>query len=214
MSAKRTNGRSYTTLGENESKVAGASRRSHRSASPQSLLTAESLRRFIASGMCPYCPRGPFKCLSLHTGSVHGIDQKELRDRADLTSRDPISSEGLREECRKRAIERDIGATGGDVLRRARQEGKVPKHGRAGAAKVAAALAAARARQTPEERSRRAAHAQAAVTPEGRRRIGEANRNRARELKPCGTVAAYRRGCRCEACASAQREKNLLRKQS
>jgi hypothetical protein len=52
----------------------------------------ERIRSCIEACICPFCGRGPWKKLPVHTYHAHATDQKELRRMAGLSARDSISS--------------------------------------------------------------------------------------------------------------------------
>lgn len=52
----------------------------------------DALRAAIAAQTCPWCGRGPFKVLALHTNKEHGVDRIELRQLADLNSKSSVCS--------------------------------------------------------------------------------------------------------------------------
>ncbi|MHA6764773.1 hypothetical protein [Streptacidiphilus sp. PAMC 29251] len=54
--------------------------------------TQEAIREAIAACLCPFCGRGPYKVLALHTGNRHGIDRHELRRLAGLVKHASICS--------------------------------------------------------------------------------------------------------------------------
>lgn len=47
-------------------------------------LSPELLRQYINEGSCPWCGKGGFKIVSLHTNHVHGISAYLLREMAEL----------------------------------------------------------------------------------------------------------------------------------
>lgn len=49
----------------------------------------EAVRRSVEAGMCPFCGRGPFKVVSVHTNKKHGVDKFELRKLAGMTRNEP-----------------------------------------------------------------------------------------------------------------------------
>lgn len=63
----------------------------------------DTVRRAIDAQMCPFCERGPFKMLPVHTNKVHGVDKWELRDLAGLTTNDPLCSPEARDAMRAKA---------------------------------------------------------------------------------------------------------------
>lgn len=226
--------RTHKTLGVNESKLYDAAKRDRRSLDPQALLSPEAMRAFIDSCMCPYCDRGPFKVLAVHTNKAHGIDRRELRAQAGLTLNEPVASAEFRKRARELAFERDIGHS--EAARVALRNAKRRQMTDAGKAKVARVTAERMAAIPLHVKQGMARRASLSVTPEGRLRRAEAlrlrnsqpdqrerfvantqtpeaqaRRNKAvaetrkGRLQPCGTVAAYKRGCRCELCSDAKR---------
>lgn len=63
-------------------------------------------RRFVESGLCPFCEAGPFVLLAGHTNKAHGIDRFQLRDCAGLPYSavicDPAHSAACSENVRQR----------------------------------------------------------------------------------------------------------------
>jgi hypothetical protein len=103
MANHATKGRSIRTRGVNDQKLKSDERLGHKNTDPQGLLTVEVVRRHIETCTCPLCGAGPFKVLPMHTNQAHGIDKKQLRQMAGLTSTQPISSAEFREKARLRA---------------------------------------------------------------------------------------------------------------
>lgn len=62
-----------------------------------------AMRRAIDADMCPFCPRGPFTNLGLHTNKAHGVSAGELRKLADLPR---ICSDELSDGSRDRLLAR------------------------------------------------------------------------------------------------------------
>jgi len=52
--------------------------------------SSAALRAYIDAQRCPWCDRGPFKSLAVHTNKVHGVPAAELRELADLTRYAPL----------------------------------------------------------------------------------------------------------------------------
>lgn len=61
----------------------------------------ESLRQFIAAETCPWCGRGPYKSLAIHTNSAHGVSADELREMAGFVKTQPLCSADLSERYRE-----------------------------------------------------------------------------------------------------------------
>lgn len=64
---------------------------------PVSPMSPEKIRAAIDAGTCPWCGRGPFAMLPVHTNKTHGVDKWELRELAELSTNDPLCSPELRE---------------------------------------------------------------------------------------------------------------------
>lgn len=62
--------------------------------------SVDVLRRAIAAQVCPWCGGGPYKKLANHTAQTHEIGARDLRDMADLRSRDSICSTEASERAR------------------------------------------------------------------------------------------------------------------
>lgn len=55
-------------------------------------VSQEAIRRAIDAQLCPWCGRGPFAMLPVHTNKTHGVDKWELRELAGYSTRQAISS--------------------------------------------------------------------------------------------------------------------------
>lgn len=194
----------------------------------------DEIRRHISAGTCPWCDKGPFKMLPVHTNKAHGIDKWQLRDLAGLTTTQPLCDpEALAKMSSAQTANPHVEAA--TVASRARRSPQ--RWTAAGRAKQSQNLAEHQSRLTPSERQEAARFAASHVTPEGREKVRAANRRRMadpkererlsqsikdpqhwakmqrgladyqarRALQPCGTRAAYRRGCRCASCVEAFR---------
>ena len=219
------------TLGVNSVKLAyEAAMERHKEMDPQGLLTPEVMRRFISAQTCPYCSRGPFKVLPGHTNKMHGIDRVELRHLAGMTTRERASSEEFTARARELAIARDFGHS--EAAERGRHtKGVTNRMGEISRERIASATRNRMANTDPETKAEWARMASRAVTPAGlqrrrealqrrtlspehRRRLSEASQSeeanakraatRAARLQGHGTVASYKRGCRCEQCREAK----------
>lgn len=177
--------RSHKTLKVNSHRLSSARTLLHKDYDQQGLLTAETVRRFIESQMCPFCPAGPFRILSIHTSRSHSITALELKHLAGWTSVQSTASAEVSAERRARAIRNDFGSmyppAGSEPRRRA-----APKIG-----------AASRKRLENDPGARQAFGA--AMQSDAMKEARAAKRN----LQGHGTRASYRRGCRCTACVEA-----------
>jgi predicted RNA-binding Zn-ribbon protein involved in translation (DUF1610 family) len=63
----------------------------------------EAVRAAIVAQTCPFCGRGPYKVLAVHTNKTHGVDKRELREMAGLTLGVSICSEGYSARARELA---------------------------------------------------------------------------------------------------------------
>lgn len=193
--------------------------------------TAEQVRVAIVKQLCPWCGKGPYKVVAIHTSKAHEIDAWELRERAGLTTNDSICSPEVSDQRRRENLDHPRGV----VLTPARSRGP-QRWTTAGISKNRAALSTW-VTEDPERHRRMSATAASARTPESAARVreaalawhrdpqhkeqvrqrgvrnfqtpqAEAKRRAALEIRrqPCGTRAAYRRGCRCDGCVAANRE--------
>ncbi len=64
----------------------------------------DALLRSIEAQRCPWCGRGPFKMLPVHTNKAHGVDKWELRELAGLSTSDSLVSEEVRDALRAAAL--------------------------------------------------------------------------------------------------------------
>ncbi len=140
-------------------------------------LSREAMQRAIESQICPWCGKGPFKMLPVHTNKVHGVDKWEFRELAGLTSQQALIADETRQAMREAALRNDPQST----AQRARA-GAASKSGRrtqrwttAGLAKNAATLAAWEL-DNPEKARQARIKAARSVTPEGRARQADALR--------------------------------------
>lgn len=68
----------------------------------------EATRAAIAEGRCPWCGRGPFTVLAIHTSKAHGVDRRELREAAGLTKDASICDPEYAAVCAARGQNRDL----------------------------------------------------------------------------------------------------------
>lgn len=90
-------------------------------AEPKTPPSEEAMRRAIEAQMCPFCGAGPWKALPIHTSKAHGVDKWELRERAGLTTRDPLCSPEVLKDWAERAKKNDNVAAATAASRQARR---------------------------------------------------------------------------------------------
>lgn len=61
----------------------------------------EAVREAIAAHLCPFCGKGPYQSLAIHTCKVHGVDRLELRALAGMTTNEPVCSPEVSERRRE-----------------------------------------------------------------------------------------------------------------
>jgi primosomal protein N' len=200
-----------------------------------------AIREAIAAQMCPWCHRGPFVMLPVHTNKMHGVDKLELRDLAGLKKADPICSEDLLaklSDAYDPTSDRAAKARAASIAKAKAGTRRKPRFTKAGLAKQTETItkwmrehpdehransAAAAASLTPEQRSAAGRKAWASLTPEQREAFRQAaqtpeavekRRRAARKPAPAhGTEARYKRHrCRCDACRKAKSESRARRK--
>lgn len=189
-------------------------------------VSAEEAQQLLRDHMCPVCGRGPWQSPLNHVSRKHGIGRHTMRDICLLTVADPVTTPDLHERLRANRVGKDMSkvaaATGKSRrpkrLTAAGKQNLIRNLEHVTAEQSRAALALA---QTPENRAKVTAANKArwaAMTPDERRAAAaqlqqpEAREKQhvalqqywsRQELKPCGTRASYRRGCRCDECHSA-----------
>ena len=100
------NGAQWSTAWADHRLRSERGRAAHGTASVQHTVTPPSrnaLRRAIAANLCPYCGKGPYKNLGMHTNRAHGVSAAELRDMSGLKR---VCSEELSDDSRSRFIQR------------------------------------------------------------------------------------------------------------
>lgn len=73
---------------------------------PIDVLPPEVVREFIASQICPWCKRGPFKLLASHVNSAHGVDRHALKEMALMFDTEPACDPQLSEKRRDFNLQR------------------------------------------------------------------------------------------------------------
>jgi len=151
---------------------------------------ADEIRAAIEAQTCPFCGKGPFVVVALHTNHAHGIDRRQLRDQAGLyysTSITPPEHAAQRAEAARKYL------VPLDYSQRSKRGSKD---------RVSAAGRAAKYRFT-EDDHRKAAKAMA--TDEVRDKL------RAARPPRHGSRKRYEKGCRCDACKArnAKRGRDL-----
>lgn len=101
-------GRSQQTKGVAESTLRVKAKLSHRKLDPQALLVPEQMQARLQVGLCPYCDRGPFSNIAMHTSSAHGMGPRELRDAAGLPYNHVLTSPELHAANVKHGRQRDM----------------------------------------------------------------------------------------------------------
>lgn len=198
-------------------------------------VTADEARDLLRRQMCPACGRGPWMSPLTHAAKKHGIDRHTMRDVCGVTTVESVVEPELSERIRERGKARDMSevarsgprkkyrttaagraATSGNLRRWEEESGEAETSRQRLAAAAASKLPEAVARQaealqrqwaalTPEQRRARSAPlTQSTSAPEVQRARAMARWEGRRQ--PCGTVAAYKRGCRCDDCREAKRE--------
>lgn len=187
--------------------------------------TQSEARDLLRRQMCPVCGEGPWKSPLNHVAKRHGILKRELREACGLNSVESVVDPELRERFAERG--RNAGRDMSEVARHPRKKYETTSAGASALARNLEGVTAEQRRaallltKTPEAQAKRSATLRAkwtAMTPAERRTAvnfplpsneEQARRSRLRHqqrgLQPCGTVAAYKRGCRCDACREAKR---------
>ena len=60
-------------------------------------MSPDAVRAHIRAGICPFCGKGPFMNIALHTNRAHGVDKVALRTRARMLTSEPMCSPELSE---------------------------------------------------------------------------------------------------------------------
>lgn len=188
-------------------------------------VTQAEARALLRRQVCPVCGEGPWKSPLNHAAKRHGILKTDIREACGLNSVESVVDPGLREVFseRGRAAGRDMRG----LATRPRKKYRVTSAGKAALTQNLKDVTpdqsrkALKAAHTPESEAKRSATLRAkwaAMSPEERRaatnlpaatsaeqsrraRVGWERRG----LQPCGTVAAYKRGCRCDDCRAAKK---------
>lgn len=172
-------------------------------------LRAGESRELLLKQMCPVCGRGPWKSPLNHVALKHGIDKFTMRDICGLKVKESVADSDFSEASRQRAAAQDNRA-----LHEAHKQGhgkyRVTRAGAEGKADGTAGvdMTALRAlAHTPEALSKRSEswrQTWETKSPEAKQatldRLYEAKKP---TFRPCGTVAAYGRGCRCNLCRAS-----------
>lgn len=180
-------------------------------------VTPSEARQLLLQQMCPVCGRGPWKSPLNHAALKHGIGKFTMRNICDLKIRESVADPAFSAFYSDRAKARDM-----TPLHEAHKKGhgkyRVTREGkRRKAAGSAGNLDGARSKAyTPEalrKRSESFRRTWDAKTPEQQQvtldRLYEAKRP---SFFPCGTVASYGRGCRCDECRTAHTEYRRARR--
>lgn len=191
----------------------------------------EVVRASIAAQVCPFCGRGPFAMLPVHTNKMHGVDKWELRELAGFSTSDPLCSEEVRAKMsaaydpargeqaraagrRPRRAQRWTSAglaRNTETIRSWMQEH--PEEHAEAVRKAAVAAGAGDVRRRQAEALRKWHERNPMSAEERARQASYLQSVAAREAhavamaarrQGCGTSASYKRGCRCEACRAAK----------
>ena len=126
--------------------------------------SAEALRKYIASGTCPWCDAGPYKNLACHTNVAHGISADEFRDLAGMRRHDPLCSPDLSAAHAARqagkALPLHAYANIGKTKRRYSEAGKAAQRAKAALVTDEQRAAAARASGDKQLAANAATHAE------------------------------------------------------
>lgn len=200
----------------------------------------EALRAAIAAQMCPWCDKGPFKMLPVHTNKVHGIDKWDLRDYAGYSTSDPLCSEEAR-AAMSRAYDPEKGREAREAARKKwTGQRRTQRWTRAGLAKNAATIKRYNDETPVDVRADNARKASALTDPEVRQAAGkraweaktdeqraafiaasqrpESVAKRSAALRkpppPHGNLNRYKHhGCRCEPCREAKAQDRIMAKE-
>jgi len=63
----------------------------------------EAQRRAALAGLCPWCGRGPWRVLAIHTSKAHGVSRRELSDLIGVTYSTSICDPAYSQRCAERA---------------------------------------------------------------------------------------------------------------
>lgn len=199
--------------------------------------TEAEARAMLERQSCPVCGTGPWKSPLNHVSRKHGIDRFTMRDICGLTTTDRVVDPALGQHFSEQRKGKDMSALHAGPRRKQRWT-------KAGLAKNAAtiaeenskpdaharSLAALAASRTPKARAKQAESMRAhwaKATDEERRAVAERLARSPEELSAmqiaawdrrgrqgCGTVASYKRGCRCAECRDAKRASRLTSTES
>jgi len=180
-------------------------------------VTPAEARDLLLQQMCPICGRGPWKSPLNHAANKHGLDKFTMRDICGLKVKESVAEPEFSATSAARARAMDKTAMH-EAHKKGHGKYRVTRAGKK--AKVDGGtgnLAADRAKAyTPEALKKRSAswrRTWAAKTREEQQvtldRLYEAKRP---NFFPCGTVASYGRGCRCDDCRTAHTEYRRARR--
>jgi hypothetical protein len=143
------------------------------------LLPPHVVRAAVEAQLCPFCGKGPFTVVALHTNHAHGIDRRQLRDLAGLYYSASITPSEHRAERAQHARKTLVPI---EYAKRSKKGSK--DH-------MSVAGLAAKYRFTEDDRRK---SAEAMTMREVRDKI------RAAKPPRHGTRKRYEKGCRCDAC--------------
>jgi hypothetical protein len=146
-------------------------------------VSVDEARAMLREQLCPICKRGPWKSPLNHAARKHGVDAFAMRNACGLTTIESVVDPELHLRFSERSQGAGVAAETHAAARRRKRK------------RITAAGKAALAKNLPA----RAAEERSAANLAAWDRVGR---------QPCGTVAAYRRGCRCESCRAAKAAEN------
>ena len=190
----------------------------------------DEARDLLRRQMCPACGEGPWKSPLGHMWSSHGLRAKAVRDLCGITTVEKVTDpelsqrlserKGMSSEEARRLVElrvakgskaqwtsegrqkvrRNIEQVNAVLDNQQRQVAAALSKEPDAISRQASSLRSAWASMSPEERRARSAHllrSSAELSAQAREAWA------VRGVQPCGTRAAYRRGCRCPECREA-----------
>jgi hypothetical protein len=189
--------------------------------------TQEEARDMLARQMCPACGEGPWKSPLNHASKRHGIDGRTMREVCGLTTVASVASPELADRISARMKGEMTPDRAASLSRRRSGARRWTEAGRSAVVNNLSGVTAEQSRESlqrtrsPEAIEKRSETLRAkwgAMTPEQRRERSKQLRRSSEDLtlqglamwdkrgrQPCGTVASYKRGCRCEECREAKR---------
>ncbi len=88
---------------------------------PPRPLSQGEIRGFVEAGICPFCGRGTYRIVAIHTEMIHGVDRWELRELLGVTWTTSISP--------------DVTEQRSAQMRQLHRDGRIPSGGERGSAR-------------------------------------------------------------------------------